>query len=988
MQKFLWLTIAMLSTALMWSCEDKDVATVNKPTVGIQEVDFNKETMVLQALVIPSSDTEALYWKIEGVGESVEYTKSAGGSVATASRKVEFGVEYTISAYAENKAGKSEVATVKYCPMPDSAAIAIGDVTLNRETMQAECVVYPSATTVKWYWRVDDPTSDTLDETWYEVEGNKEQRLAIDYILGETLELYAYAENAAGKSEVATKSIYFEEDATLDVISITLNQETMEVECVVAPSANTVKWYWRAYNTADKEPESWNEVEGNERKEILFDYEWKQNFKFELYAENSSVTSDVISKDIFFEPDAEITIGELTLNEETMQVECVIYPSDGAIKWYWKAYDTAGEKPESWNEVEGNKEQKVSFDYVWGKRYSVCAYAENSTGRSKEVSAEAYFEPEIATITVSEPRFDEQSMTVSFDVTPSPTTVEWYWGPESDTTDAYTTIEGNTPQTVSYNVVFDTTYKFVFGAKNAVGNGEQSVVEFRANSPLVSIAIENLTAYTVDAVVTKSSGCARYAVGAVLSSAFDATTFIEQAKSSLDPSPSYPFMVFDTATESRTFTEQDLVRNSRADSKEYAGIVLLQETAYTIAAYAEDSQGNGNIYTSEIVIPKATINGNTYVSIAMGDITETSASMTVTSERDAKIIMGYMDMVSTDPDYPFSFAGKSDAEIKEYIIAMAKAVPTIYSSPITRRLSNTLAIDTEYMAYAIAIKDGKVGNVAYEKFSTKAPSHTGTAAITAATIAEQTSHSSLTVTLTADNTTKKVRLYAAPETDHAEYKDNMEYVMSAEGHQNYREEYVYNGTPLDITVDIYHPDTNYYLYAVAVDAEGRVGDVVNVARLAGLSTDYYKTIKEVEKHDIVGTACPGGFDMVVETISEDSENISVTIMLTNQTDNIERVWLCRLNECLIDDVVSKINENFEDYPEYKMVKGSKKIAQFDTVYRYEDTGLDTFDPKYESLIKYDGKFGGTIIVAVALDSDGGLNICNYYVAGRDVMDFK
>ena len=81
MQKFLWLTIAMLSTALMWSCEDKDVATVNKPTVGIQEVDFNKETMVLQALVIPSSDTEALYWKIEGVGESalkMQYSYSTG----------------------------------------------------------------------------------------------------------------------------------------------------------------------------------------------------------------------------------------------------------------------------------------------------------------------------------------------------------------------------------------------------------------------------------------------------------------------------------------------------------------------------------------------------------------------------------------------------------------------------------------------------------------------------------------------------------------------------------------------------------------------------------------------------------------------------------------------------------------------------------------------------------------------------------------------
>lgn len=983
LHNLLWLALAAIVSLGVWSCDNTDIAPVNKPTVGIQDVEFNKESMTLQALVIPSSDTESLYWKIEGVGESRDYTKVSGGAVVTASRSVEFGVEYTISAYSENKAGCSEVATKKYCPMPDSAAIAIGDLTLNRETSQVECTIYPSASTTKWYWAVK--SDDTLDAPeWNVVDGNSEYALAIDYVMGESYELSVYAENAAGKSDTVSAEIYFEPDATLTIVDITFNEESMKVECNIAPSENTVKWHWRAATTDAVADAAWNTIEGNEQQTISFSYEWKQNYELQTYAENSSVESAVVSTPIYFEPAADITIGEVKLNEETMQVECTIYPSDSSINWYWKAYNSkSGGEDTAWTKVEGNKEQKVTFAYVWGETFELRAYSENSTGKSDEAVKSIYFEPEIATIEVSEPRFDEEAMTVSFDVTPSASTVKWCWGIYTEgTTNNYTTVTGNTPESISFNVQYDNSYKFRFAAENAVGKGEEKIVEFVASSPMVTIAIENLTAYTVDAVVKKAAHCARYAVGAVQSSSFDAETFIEQAKSSLDPDPSYPLMIFNTATADRTFTEQDLVRNSKVNSKENDGIIFRQETAYTIAAYAEDTNGNGEIYTTEIVVPKAEITGNTAISINMDEITERSASMTVTSVANAKIIMGYMDMVSTDPDNPFSFDGKSDAEIKAYIISVAKGVPAIYSQPISQRLSNTLEIDTEYMAFAIAIKDGKVGNVAYQKFSTKAPTLTGRAKITAASFNEQTSHETLSINLTADNNTESIRLYAAPESDHSAYADNLEYIMNSSDYQNYREEYIYNGRPTTLTIEIYHPGTPYYIYAVAVDSDGQAGELVNVARLAGLNTDYYTTIEEIAKTNVVGKECPGSFDMIVTTISEDAEQISVSIKLTNPTDNISKAWLVRLNGCKKDDIENAINEAFEYYFDFKMISGSYKSVQFDKEYKYENYNLDSFDPKLEALDKYDNTWGGSIIVAVALDTDNKLNICYYYIAGQ------
>ena len=147
-----------------WSCDKEPAETPGqKPTIGIMEPEFNAETMELSVMIAPSTDATAWYWKIEPQTrtEDSEYVKVEGAAAQKIKYSAEYGVEYLISAYAENKAGKSDIAEKRFCAMPeDEVAIALGEVTLHEESMHAMITVYPSKATSKWYWGVID-TEDT-----------------------------------------------------------------------------------------------------------------------------------------------------------------------------------------------------------------------------------------------------------------------------------------------------------------------------------------------------------------------------------------------------------------------------------------------------------------------------------------------------------------------------------------------------------------------------------------------------------------------------------------------------------------------------------------------------------------------------------------------------------------------------------------------------------------------------------------------------------
>ena len=785
------------------------------------------------------------------------------------------------------------------------------------------------------------------------------------------------------------------EKPTIGIMEPEFNAETMEVSVMIAPSTDAEAWYWMVKGGLDTDDAMMTKEEGAAAKEIKFTAQYGVEYTITAYAENKAGKSDIAQKKFCAMPEGEVTltIGEITLNEETAMAEATIYPSKATEVWYWQSYATdESNETLDWNVEEGNAEKVITFPYVWGKTIELRAFAECGGIVSDFVTAQCFFELAVPTITVSKAHFDEAAMTVSFDVTPSEETDHWSYGVKGG---EQSTVEGNEAKSVSFKVEYDKEYEFIFRAENALNQGEEKIIDFCVISPVVDIAIENLTAYTLDAVVTKKAHCVRYVAGIVHTSAYDRNTFIEQAQASLNPDPSYPFAIFNSATESRTFSEQDLVRNSRTDSNENAGIILLPKTSYTIAVYGEDSKGNYTVTTKEVVIPEAVINGTTAISVEVSDIDLMSAKATVTTEAGAKVLSGYIDpaVAKADTENPFDFEGKTEAEIKAYIASAVKGVPRIYTEAFTYTLSNLLAIDTDYVAYAVAIKDGKVGEVAYTTFHTLRPSLTGVAKITAAEIEPQTSHDKLTVKLTADANATKVRLYAAPASDHAAYADNLEYIMDADNYQNYREEYQIANGVATCVVNIYHPATNYYLYASAVDANGRAGEMVCVATLAGLDTEYVTTIEEVDYTggvDYSGTGQATLTGEVLEIVDNGGDlRVHIALTATDFSDNVYKAWYIRFNGT-ISEIEAQIKGAFMEYVSsgIELIIGSKKQAREDFVTKYVDGGSD-WNPTLEALQTYDSTYGGDIIVLVIVDNEGKVRIDSYcyYDNGLKIVEY-
>ena len=680
------------------------------------------------------------------------------------------------------------------------------------------------------------------------------------------------------------------------------------------------------------------------------------------------------------------TIGilEVEFDAEKSTASVMIVPSTDATAWYYKV-ESEGNTTD-YTKVDGAAAQEITFEAQYAVEYTISAYAENKAGESDVVTKKftQASDLEVATITISKPMFDEATMTLSYKVTPSENTAHWYWGIKTDAESPaeYEHHEGNEPAEVSIKVEYDREYIFVFAAQNAHGIGEKIEAEFVTISPVVEIAIENLTQFSLDAVITKKSHCVKYVAGAVHTDAYNRNTFVEEAQRSLNPDADYPFAVFNSATESRTFSEQDLVRNSLITSDDNAGILLVPGTSYTIAVYGEDAEGRYNVTTKEFVAPTATLNGNVEVAVNVTDIAETSAKVEVSAAEACKIIVGYMDpeVTKVDTDNPFDFEGKSDEEISNYLMTMTHAIPTIYSNPIEFTVGN-LGIGETYYAYAIAIKEGKVGQVTFAEFTTVVPKLTGVAKITGAEILEQTSHEIVTVKLMADSNATKVRLYAAPETDHAAYAENLEFIMDATEYQNYREEHALVDGVATAEVAIYHPGSKYYMYAVAVDGEGKAGEMVCVATLAGHTTDYYTTIEEIVeeyKHKFDGT---GTVDMVVTITGQEDDRISLTVNTDTRSANADTVWVIRFNG-FISEIEDNVKYTFEEWPEENM-RGSYKEAIKGYPLKYEDGG-SAWDPKYEALQEYSASWGGDVLVAVVLDTDGKLKIHSYYAAGGEV----
>lgn len=684
---------------------------------------------------------------------------------------------------------------------------------------------------------------------------------------------------------------------TISILEPSFYSDRMLLEAIIMPSTDTEKVYYKC--ETEGETLEYNVQEGAEPVDVQVDVEYGKTYTITAYAENKAGKSDVATYEYTVVTDKEVTIAvsDITINAETSKAEVTVTPSEIVTKWYYKGYFSDAATEVEWTEVEGNETKTLSFDYEPGRTLTVVVYGVCGDKKSEEVSH-----------------------------------------------------------------------------------------SFLKIKDVASIIIQNLTSYSVDAVVTKADHCVKYVCGAVHSAAYDEADFVEQAQRSLNPDTNTSFMPFNTALDSRTFSEQDLVRNSLSTNAESAGLLITAGTSYTVAVYGEDKDGNYNVVTEEFTAPAPELNGNLEISISLEEITETSATAKITAAESCKVLFGLIDpeIAKANSENGLDFDTATDAEIKAYILKEEGSLPTIYTEPFTTTLSDILAVGKEYVAYAIAIKEGKVGEVDYEKFSTETPTLTGIAKITDAEILDQTSADKLRINIITDDNAKKVRLYAAPATDHAANKDNLIYILDAEDYQNYREEFEVKDGVASAMVEIYHPGDNYYIYASAVDSDGKAGEMVCVATLSGLDTEYYTTmVEEVNQFVFDGTAT---VDMTVSVISETEDQISVSINTDKRSTNADKVYLIRLGDDKVSNINNRLQTTFAEYP--NRIIGAYKIGEVGTEVRYENIGTGFgFNDKFEALNKYDMSAGGDIIVAVVLDTDGKLNIHSYYAAGKSVELF-
>ncbi|MBQ8864191.1 MAG: hypothetical protein IJ014_05650 [Rikenellaceae bacterium] len=685
-----------------------------------------------------------------------------------------------------------------------------------------------------------------------------------------------------------------------------------------------------------------------------------------------------------------ISVAEAVVNAETMTASVEVTPSANANSWSWKV-DTA-EAAGEYTTVTGHDKKTIEVAVEYDTEYTFTAYATNLGGNSQEVSvsfqgpkAPVVVPPTAASIEVGEVEVNAETLKAVVTVTPSENTAKWYYALKSDATEeepTYTEVEGNEAKTLSLDIEPNTTYILIVYAVNEEGEAcEKATTTFEGpaktdeepsgNGELVKLELKNITSLSVDADVLKYKECVKYVAGAVFTEAYNENRFITAAKGSLNPNESYPYVQYNSATVSKVWTEMDLVKDGLTTKEGNAGIPIISGMSYTVAVYAEDAEGNSKVYTQEFTAPAAKIDGNVDLKMNIDEIGMTDVTATFTASTDCRIIAGTR-LATNKQDGGFDVNTMSADEVKAFLVANAAAVPHMFQGQETIKFVDDMVIDTDYIVYAIAIKDGKIGDVVFEKFHTKRPELTGKGAITSATFETQTDINALTYSMTTNADAKKVRVYFTTSVDYNNNKATLDFIMISEEASYMWKEYEVTDGKVEITDEVYVPGDQYAVIAMAFDAEGNPGPLTNLVQLWDSNLTYYKTLEEIvepSKIDMTGT---GEVALIVKEGGVTAEVAAATISAGSKSDNVDKAWLFYFNEEMEKNIETAVFNNLQEWDgTTESIFGAVK----------EITFAEGESFVYESMIPYDQGWGGTIVAAVTLDKDGKFNVSDYYLAG-------
>ena len=617
-----------------------------------------------------------------------------------------------------------------------------------------------------------------------------------------------------------------------------------------------------------------------------------------------------------------IAVSEPALSADNAKAVVTVTPSEETEKWYWKC-EPKGQSAAAYTAVTGKEEAKLEIPIDMDVTYTLTAYAENETGKSKEVSKEFTFKSE-----------DVMTELVEFEV-------------KNLSAFSMDVVVKKSAKCAKY--VIGATPKGYMGTNTTTG--EEEYVEIYKEATF----IEN------------------------------AETSLNPDESY--PMQPYNWSDVSATFTERTLSRYALKDKDISESKGIILRSLeVDEIKMIIAVYALDAEGNSKVYTQEITIPEPEITGQVAVSIDVpkDKIKMRSFEATFTADANCSRIHVGQSSAGLIASGGKSFDNMTEEEICASIVRLGAEVPLAYTGAFSKEFaSKDMEPNTSYIVYAIPIdKEGKIGKVVYKSVTTGTPVYDGTGEITSVSFPDQVTPEKLLVDISVSDKVEFVRVLWDIGTGPGSLDLNT--IMADEDSRNV---HWYEYATADLSklktednnggLYITSPGSTYYLRAVTVDKDGKLSEIIDLVEKANKGTNGIKT-KE-EEPEISVTDCEGTGKLtltVVSTGTNEETGLYTADLKVVKGENTKQVYMVKWSgEAQPTDIDNYIKElpyfvNFD--PEAGAVGVVSIVLDKNTA---EKTTTEEFMDEYSAM------WGGDSRIYVTLDNDGKLSIADWYIHG-------
>lgn len=685
---------------------------IDPPTIEFAQqiqIDETGEWPVAKVAVTVSQNAENWFWKFDESTRGYQDWTMLEPSRSSIEFPVLYTGTYTLSVYAKNAGGQSQVKTADFnvtIPEKFGDVFAAIDWHLNADKTEVEFTISTTDATEQWYYEfvpAEEATAfdgQNIPDTF--TEGD-ETTFSLPFELNTEYKMTVIAVNGGGKRATSATVSYEASEGgaeaeALAAVKFTISDDKDEITFTVTTTKATEAWYYEfaAADEATELPETITEIpdtfeEGTEATFTL-PYEVNTAYVMSVIAQagdNYTATVLEITTDWAL-PVMEILGANFSYADDTYRA--TLKPSQATTKYY----------------------------YYWGPiDYSVDGGSATDPYAIEEIFA--YIEEQDVDKLI-EIGFIEVEGNESDDL-------EYVAGPYQGTT-------YNKEFTYGHSLTY-TPYGLVAVAVNAAGWSEPKYEWPVAPAPTfyTEPTVTVTGPWTVNVNYSMGNGLQRFVIGAITTNTteipqsggaetqpYDETKFIDAAQLSIEASgrqDGYSIQTYAVVSTSGVeISELNLYRNTPS-TQDPAGLRLIPNTEYTVAIYGVTADNESFVKTYNFTsLPFATsADAAVKPTVSVTENGSNSASVHIEAAGAHRIFYGYKD-VSTF----------SDTDLYNAYVTSEGTFST-YEGPIDFDFRKVDPSAT-YVAYAAAIdSNGKISQAVYEKIESEEVKHDSAAKI-------------------------------------------------------------------------------------------------------------------------------------------------------------------------------------------------------------------------------------------------------------------